>query len=164
MGRSVRLCGGIPAGQDAALAVGGRASPLVVLVVDDEPAVLKLLVRCVARCGFQVLAASGAGEALALMARCASLDLLVTDVVMPQMTGPALYARLVRRIPGLRVVYISGYTGSALRPDDPMPGGAVFLGKPFTPAQVQAAIHQAVGTRPGPAVVPAEATWAGLRL
>jgi CheY-like chemotaxis protein len=104
-----------------------------VLLVEDETGVRELIRDFLARCGYTVLEATGVPEAFTLFETHAShLDLLVTDVVMPQMNGRVLAERLLERQPGLRVLYMSGYTDDQVLVQG-IAGGAGFLQKPFTP-------------------------------
>ena len=114
------------------------------LVVEDEAAVRRLAVRMLERAGYTVLAASTPSEACAIFAADpARINLLVTDIVMPEMHGQALAKRLWAERPGLRVLFVSGYTGT-------MPGAgldderASFLAKPFTAAELTAAVQGAL--------------------
>jgi PAS domain S-box-containing protein len=106
-----------------------------VLVVEDEPALLALLVETLSRAGCTVLSA-GDGEAALEVARRSdgTLDLLLTDVVMPRVGGRDLVTRLASERPGLRVLMISGYAWGP--PDWTPPDGArvAFLQKPFAPS------------------------------
>ena len=115
-----------------------------ILVVEDEAAVRTLALRMLERAGYTVLAASTPSEACAIFAaEPARIDLLVSDIVMPEMHGQALAKRLWAERPSLRVVFVSGYTGT-------MPGAgldderASFLAKPFTAAELIAAVQGAL--------------------
>ena len=103
-----------------------------VLLVEDETAVRILVRDVLADSGYIVLDARDADEALAL---CAShdgpVDAVLTDVVMPVMSGPALVGRLAQTRPGLMVIYMSGYTDEAVARDGVLEPGAAFLQKPF---------------------------------
>jgi CheY-like chemotaxis protein len=108
-----------------------------VLVVEDEDAVRRLTTRVLAAAGYDVLTAGSPGEALTLAAaEERTIDLLVTDVIMPSMTGPALARRLVAARPKLRVLYVSGYTNDALADRGILPEGTHLLEKPFLPAEL----------------------------
>jgi DNA-binding NtrC family response regulator len=107
-----------------------------ILLVEDEDAVRDLTAQMLSRAGYRVLSAATPGEACALFEKhAADIDLLVTDVVMPDMNGPALADRLVARRPDLRVLFVSGYS-------DAMPASATatdrvtFLAKPFAPSRL----------------------------
>ena len=82
--------------------------------------------------GYRVLAAANGAEALRIVAPDPdAIDLLVTDIVMPGMTGGQLHEALTRRRPGLKAVFMSGYTDQALLDDGDLPPDTVFLQKPF---------------------------------
>lgn len=107
-----------------------------VLIVDDERAVRDLVAAALSRAGFEVRTACSAEEALDLEAR-RPVDLLVTDVILPSLSGPELAERIRRRSPHTRVLFMSGYTGNALSADD-LRNGNAFLAKPFgTTALIQ---------------------------
>jgi PAS domain S-box-containing protein len=109
---------------------GGRET---VLFVEDEVALRDLMHRVLAKGGYTVLAAGDGLEALALVeAHPGRVDLVVTDVVMPRMSGPELAARLRARDPGVRLLYVSGYTADQLRPQTDLGVDATLLPKPFT--------------------------------
>ncbi len=107
------------------------ATEATVLVVDDQPQVGDLAVSILQRAGHRVLVAADGATALEL-AQGRHLDLVVTDVAMPRMTGPELAAALRVERPDLMVVFMSGYTGESLPTDD----RSWFLQKPFTLAQL----------------------------
>ena len=105
-----------------------------VLLVDDEPTVRKVLQRVLERAGFSVLIAANADEALAIAARFeGTIDLLVSDVMMPATPGPELARMLCDRYPQLRVLFVSGYPGARINSESLTPS-AEFLNKPFSPA------------------------------
>jgi two-component system cell cycle sensor histidine kinase/response regulator CckA len=101
-----------------------------ILLVEDEEGVRTVLQRILAGRGYRVLAAAGAGEALEVARRNqGAIDLLLTDVTMPRTKGPELAAALLAEQPGMRVIYMSGYSERAL------PSGAgspICLQKPFS--------------------------------
>ncbi len=112
-----------------------------ILLVEDEDALRSLTIRILEREGYAVLAASLPSEAIELAARHGeSVDLLLTDVVMPEMSGAKLAERLRGARPDLRVIYTSGYVA---RLGD-LPEGATFVSKPFTGAQLLAAVSAAL--------------------
>jgi two-component system, cell cycle sensor histidine kinase and response regulator CckA len=107
-----------------------------VLVAEDEEAVRRLIRSALERHGYQVLDAADGVEGLALLdARPDAVDLLLTDVVMPRLDGPALVAEALARRPDLRVIYLSGYSEEMALRDQPRGTGA-FLRKPFTATQL----------------------------
>jgi two-component system cell cycle sensor histidine kinase/response regulator CckA len=103
-----------------------------VLVVEDARGVRELTRRLLQRQGYTVLVASNAEEALRLFENQPSIDLLLTDVVMPGASGPELIKQLVERRPALKVIYMSGYTEEAIVQHGVLKPGIAFLHKPFT--------------------------------
>jgi len=99
-----------------------------VLVVDDQDAVRDVISLALQGAGYLVLEAGSPSAAVELAAGDGAIDLLVTDVVMPEMDAFELAARVRLERPGIRVLYTSGYTDA--RAEGP------FLQKPFTPAQL----------------------------
>ncbi|HET7321819.1 MAG TPA: PAS domain S-box protein, partial [Longimicrobiaceae bacterium] len=105
-----------------------------VLLVEDEVAVRVLVRRVLDRAGYRILEASSGQAALDLLADTgARVDLLLTDVVMPGMSGRELADELTARTPGLPVLYMSGYTDEAIMHHGVLAEGVAFLEKPFTP-------------------------------
>ena len=121
-----------------------------VLVVEDEEAVRALARRVLTAKGYRVLDAASATEALKLAdGGRRRLDLLVTDVVMPGMGGPALAEQLVAQQPGLRVLYISGYAEEAIRRQGTLAAGGALLEKPFTADELARRVRQALSAGDG---------------
>ncbi len=117
------------------LAAPGRmaAGRETVLLVEDEDSLRKLTRATLEQGGYTVLEAKDGAEALETSRRHAgSIDLLLTDIVMPGMGGHALAEELTRRRPEIRVVYMSGYTGQRVGSQGPIEPGSDFLPKPFT--------------------------------
>jgi DNA-binding NtrC family response regulator len=108
-----------------------------VLVVDDEPEVRKLVAAIISGLGHTVLTADNGEHALGTYERLGSrIDLLVTDVVAPGMSGPQLAERLSARQPGLKVLYISGYDHTHVVQTYVLDRGCQLLSKPFTASQL----------------------------
>lgn len=104
-----------------------------ILVVEDDADILALAVVALGRRGYTVLSAASPAEALPLAASHPSgIDLLVTDVVMPGMHGGELAARLLALRPGLKVLYVSGYTADAIAQRGVVEDGVALLPKPFS--------------------------------
>jgi len=124
-----------PAEPPAGAPKGGPApGSETVLVVEDEPAVLTLSRRALESQGYVVLAASDADAALRVVERHGGMiHLLLTDVVMPGLSGRELADRLSAQRPGIRVLYMSGYPGDAVVQHGTLPLGSAFLQKPFSP-------------------------------
>ena len=108
-------------------------SPKTVLVVEDEPMMRKLMSRLLKKAGYDVIEAGHGGEALLLCEQHeGKIDLLLTDIVMPQMGGHQLAERLSSIRPEVRVMYTSGYTDDAILQHGDFPEGTAFIQKPFT--------------------------------
>jgi CheY-like chemotaxis protein len=105
-----------------------------VLVVDDEAAVRSVVREILQSTGYIVLEAGSGEEALRICAgQKEPIPLLLTDVVMPGMSGPQVAQRLARMRPEMRVLYMSGYSDDALIRRGVVEEGTAFLQKPFTP-------------------------------
>ena len=106
----------------------------IVLLVEDEPAVRALTARMLRRQGYTVLEAANGIEALDIVRQHtgAPIDLLLTDMIMPKLGGYALAEQLRQRIPGLRVLLMSGYTDNALIQHGLLDPNITFIQKPFT--------------------------------
>jgi CheY-like chemotaxis protein len=117
-----------------------------ILVVEDEPLVREVTCRRLSACGYQVLSAAGPLEALALAkGHRGPIAILVTDIVMPDMNGRELHARLTAERPGLRVLYMSGYPGDTLADHGGVLGEGVHLiHKPFGIAELTHEIRKIV--------------------
>jgi PAS domain S-box-containing protein len=103
-----------------------------VLVVEDEEGLREVARKLLQAQGYTVLIAANADEAVRQFEGNASIDVLLTDVVMPGASGPELTRRLVERRPALKVIYMSGYTEEALAQHGVLKPGIAFLHKPFT--------------------------------
>jgi CheY-like chemotaxis protein len=105
-----------------------------VLVVEDEEPVRMLAQRLLVAKGYTVLTAAGGDEALAVAADAPGpVSLLLTDVVMPGMSGRELASRLADKVPGMKVLYMSGYTDDDIVRHGVLDPRTPFLPKPFTP-------------------------------
>lgn len=113
-----------------------------VLVCDDDDGVRKLVSDLLAFRGYRVLEACNGRDALELAARHdGPIELLVTDVVMPEMGGIELASQLKARFPRLRVLYVSGYSDDASLLSSPLEPGTFFLPKPFLPGDLTRAVY-----------------------
>jgi two-component system cell cycle sensor histidine kinase/response regulator CckA len=113
-----------------------------ILVVEDEPQVRAVTVRALQAAGYQVVAAACPEAALALPpSALAEVRLLLTDVVMPGLDGPSLAEELCRRRPGLRVLYLSGYSQDAISGRGVLAPGVDLLEKPFTASSLLARVR-----------------------
>ncbi len=113
-----------------------------VLLVEDEAPVRSIVEMTLRTHGYQVTSAATAEEALRLIETEPPFDLLVSDVVLPAMGGRALAERLSARQPGLRVLFISGYTENAMVHGGVLDSGVQFLQKPFLPAALLQAVEK----------------------
>jgi two-component system cell cycle sensor histidine kinase/response regulator CckA len=104
-----------------------------ILVADDEPIVLSLARTVLLSYGYQVFLAKDGKEALDLHQQTGHIDLLLTDVIMPAMTGPELVHVLKQEVADLRCIFMSGYDKDQIQKRGGEDVGCDFLRKPFTP-------------------------------
>jgi CheY-like chemotaxis protein len=102
--------------------------PRTILVVDDQDVVRDVIKLTLESAGYTVIEASSPKAAIELARSIESIDLLVTDIVMPEMDAFELAQRVNTEIPGIRILYTSGYTDAAAE--------GPFIQKPFTPQQL----------------------------
>jgi CheY-like chemotaxis protein len=142
---------GRPGRKEAASVLPGGGSETLLLVEDNE-SVRQVTAEALRRRGYTVYEAGNAEEAVEWSADSGvKPQLLVTDVVMPGMSGPRLAARLTEDHPGLRVLYISGYTDDATAVHGRFWGGVPLLQKPFTPGQLAERVRLALDAPVSPA-------------
>lgn len=137
-----------------------------ILVVDDDPAVLHLLGKVLMREGYLVLEATSPSEALAYRSPSRRIDLVVTDIVMPEMSGFRLVEVLREQRPDVRVLYISGYGQDEIQWAG-VPGTAKgFLSKPLEPKELLRAVRGVLDRDVEAAVAehPADVARQGIRL
>jgi two-component system cell cycle sensor histidine kinase/response regulator CckA len=108
------------------------ANRKTILVVDDEPEIRKLVAAMVAQFGYTVLTADSGDHALTIYKKQGPIELLITDVVAPGMSGPMLADKLVELQPDLKVLYISGYDNTQVVQKYVVEKGHSLLTKPFT--------------------------------
>ena len=137
----------LPAAQQAAAIVPplDAADQRVILVVEDEPAVRALAAGLLRKQSITVLEAASAREALDVARRQPKLDLLLTDIVMPGGNGNELARELRLEWPGLRVIYMSGYSDENVR-QAAAKEGIPFVQKPFTPHALVKVVGEALTT------------------
>jgi CheY-like chemotaxis protein len=138
---------------DATLAQGHGES---ILLVEDAQRVRAVVREILEMSGYTVLEARHGVEALEVSNRHAgTIHLLLTDVVMPQMSGRELSQRLATLRPGLKVLYMSGYTDDAIVRHGVLAAGIAFLSKPFTPDALALKVREVLdGAATGAAVTP----------
>jgi PAS domain S-box-containing protein len=132
-----------PAGAHTPPQVDGRRGKETILVVDDEAAICTIVAHVLGLQGYQVLIAHGAAQAIELVAQHpGNIDLLITDMVMPQMNGELMAQAIRQKLPQLRVVYMSGYyeheSKEKRQPFERM------LPKPFTPHDLKAIVRKSL--------------------
>jgi CheY-like chemotaxis protein len=128
--------------QVAPLATEGHET---LLLVEDNDAIREISARALRRRGYTVFEARNAEEAIEWSATGGRrAEILITDVVMPGLSGPNLAARLMQQNPELRVLYMSGYTDDATEIHGTFWGGVPLLQKPFTPAQLAERVRMAL--------------------
>ncbi|MBE0567011.1 MAG: response regulator [Krumholzibacteria bacterium] len=137
------LCAQALSPDEPAPAVRGAGGAETILLVEDEPTLIRLVAKVLRGRGYTVHTAGNGQEALALLeATGLAFDLLVTDVVMPRMGGPELAARLHRDRPGHRTLFMSGYTDSVLLQRGLIEGEVDLVAKPFSPAELLAKVRE----------------------
>jgi two-component system cell cycle sensor histidine kinase/response regulator CckA len=115
----------------------------IILLVEDEEVLRKLTRESLEDAGYTVVEAQDCKDALRLLEKDkARIDLLLTDVVMPVMSGPELAAQLKGIVPGLLTIYVSGYPGSELEESHLRETGDAFLQKPYTRSDLLLTIRQ----------------------
>lgn len=108
-----------------------------ILVVEDEPRVRAVAVSLLTKHGYKVLEASNGGEALLICEQEKDkIDLMLSDVIMPNMNGRQLADRLALVKPGMKVIFMSGYTDNVIAENGILEAGASFIQKPFNPSSL----------------------------
>jgi CheY-like chemotaxis protein len=134
---------GVESGRPTLPEVAVRGGDETILLVEDEEPLLRLASRMLGRMGYRVLAASSAAEAITLAERERDgIRLLLTDVIMPEMNGRELAEHLRALIPGVRVLFMSGYTANIL--DHVLEVGVEVIEKPFTRVTLAASVREAL--------------------
>jgi DNA-binding response OmpR family regulator len=133
----------------AAAPAAGRGE--TILLTEDEHSLGQLTNRLLARNGYQVCAAAGAADALRQASDLGQpIDLLLTDVVMPEMLGNEVAARVRALRPGLPVLFMSGYAQPVLDTQGALDPGVDLLEKPFTETTLLTRVRQAIDNRGQP--------------
>jgi DNA-binding NtrC family response regulator len=127
------LSGAVTQSHDHAVELETLRGSETVLVVEDEEAVRNLVDQALRKYGYQVLGAANGAEALAICDAHSPIALMITDVVMPGMSGRTLAAQQRIRHPEMRVLYMSGYTDDAVVRHGLLEASMSFIQKPFTP-------------------------------
>jgi DNA-binding NtrC family response regulator len=116
-----------------------------ILVVDDEESLRAVIVDLLGYLGYCTLSANAQDAMELAQGYPGRIDLLLTDVVMHPLPGPALAEKLMRSRPEMKVIYISGYANAALAPDGVLKPGTVLVHKPFTMKILSAKLREVLG-------------------
>jgi PAS domain S-box-containing protein len=125
-----------------------RGGNETILVVEDEVALLRLIQRYLEKLGYTAIGATHADRALELAEKHSEIALLMSDVVMPEMNGRELYEALAEDRPGLRCLFMSGYTSDIISQRGIMPGQVSFIEKPFTVDELAVKLREILDHRP----------------
>ena len=138
-----------PEVKDAAEEIEVRKKPVMVsgtetvLVVDDEPSIRKLIVDTLRPLGYKMIEAGNGDEAIAAFKENdGKIDLLLTDVIMPGMSGRVLAETLVAKLPDLNVLYMSGYTDNVIAQQGVLDEGISFINKPLVPSMLSKKVRE----------------------
>ena len=124
---------------------GATEGTETLLLVEDNDAIREISAQALRRRGYTVFEARNGEEAIDWASKSVVLaDMLITDVVMPGMSGPNIAARLTQQMPNLHVLYMSGYTDDATEVHGAFWGGVPLLQKPFTPSQLAENVRMAL--------------------
>ena len=140
-----------PANREGAVSVAApvRGSETI-LVVEDHEGVRGLIVGALELCGFHVLQASDGQDALLQAKHAGTIDLLLTDVIMPGLNGKEVADRLTVLRPGIKVLFISGYSEEVIAHRGVLDAGVDYLPKPFTPDALATKVREILGSRDQP--------------
>jgi two-component system, cell cycle sensor histidine kinase and response regulator CckA len=154
-GASFTVC--LPTGQqqpesgESAASISPSNGSETILLVEDEGEVRRLLRYILSKRGYQVLEASNAEEALAIYQHKGDrIDLVLTDVVMPGMSGPELAERLMQQRPALKIMFMSGYTDEMVNRAGTLGRRIDFLQKPLRPDVLAARVRASLDSQPQP--------------
>jgi two-component system, cell cycle sensor histidine kinase and response regulator CckA len=142
----------LPSVDEPTALIQGLDSPLMVrgsetiLLVEDDDQVRLATSGILRQSGYQVLEARSAGEALLQAEKNSTIDLLLTDVVMPQMSGPELAKRIAAHRPKMKVLCMSGYTDDSIVRHGVLDAATSFLQKPITMASLTAKVREVLDT------------------
>jgi CheY-like chemotaxis protein len=138
-----------PTEAESAAAAAGRGTETI-LLVEDEEMVRRLVRETLEREGYTLLDASGPAEAQRIIRSYkAPIHLMITDVVMPKLSGRELAQRVARERPEMKVLYMSGYTDNAVAASGVLGAQVPFLQKPFTPSVLARKVRQVLEEEPG---------------
>jgi two-component system cell cycle sensor histidine kinase/response regulator CckA len=133
------------AGGEKAAEIADLTGSSSILLVEDEDAVRAFAARALQARGYTVHTAASGVEALEVMKQAGEVDLVVSDVVMPEMDGPSLLRELRKDHPDLKIIFVSGYAEDAFAKNLPEGEKFSFLPKPFTLKQLATAVKETLG-------------------
>jgi two-component system cell cycle sensor histidine kinase/response regulator CckA len=137
------IAGAMTAAENAARAASADLTGHgIILLVEDEEGLRALNARGLTSRGYTVLEAGNGVEAIEVLEQEGNVDLVVSDVVMPEMDGPTLLKELRRRNPNVKIIFVSGYAEEAFSKNLPSQEQYVFLAKPFTLKQLVAEVKK----------------------
>jgi two-component system, cell cycle sensor histidine kinase and response regulator CckA len=117
-----------------------------VLVADDEQIILTMVSRMLERMGYVVLTANTPNEAIRLFRESKNtIDLVITDVIMPEMNGRDLAEHFLALKPGIKCLYMSGYTADIITNQEALDESVYFIHKPFTKNELETKVQEALG-------------------
>ncbi len=116
-----------------------------ILVVDDEPEILKLVSAMLTASGYRVFSAANGDQALRIFSHNPDIDLLLTDVVAPGMSGPMIADDIAARRPDIKILFMSGYKGTQIVQRYVVEQGYSLIVKPFTMAQLSDKVKALLG-------------------
>lgn len=117
-----------------------------ILLVEDEPALLEMTTAMLKRLGYSVVASGSPEEAIHILeAQAGSINLVMTDVIMPGMNGRDLANRMLATNPNLKFLFMSGYTANVISHHGVLDDGIHFIQKPFSKKDLSAKIRQVLG-------------------
>lgn len=120
----------------------------LILLVEDEPAIMTLGGKMLEKLGYNVLTAATPKEALELASESGNkIKLLLTDVIMPEMNGRELSAKISGIIPGIKTIYMSGYTADVIAHRGILDEGVYFIQKPFSMAELGKKVSETINSR-----------------
>jgi two-component system, cell cycle sensor histidine kinase and response regulator CckA len=141
------LAGALSAAEDAMKTAADLTGQGTILLVEDEEGLRALNARGLASRGYTVIEASNGVEAMEMLERQGGkVDLVVSDVVMPEMDGPTLLKELRKKNPETKIIFVSGYAEDAFQKSLPNPDDYNFLAKPFTLKQLVAKVKETMAT------------------
>jgi PAS domain S-box-containing protein len=133
-----------PGGKTAA---GGTET---ILLVEDEPAILRMTREMLERKGYTVMSAATPSEALEKAEKDSSaIDLIMTDVIMPEMNGRDLSRQITKFYPDIRILFMSGYTANVIAHQGVLDEGVAFIQKPFSMADLTEKLREVLDIVPG---------------